>query len=454
MNIIIIDVYFDVNEYNFAGNNEVRRSEVSVLRFIYTVLFYLALPFIFIRLLWRSHRAPDNRKRLSERLGFSPFKLEKCIWVHVVSVGETLAAIPLIKALQREYPDTPLVVTNTTATGSARVKAVLGDSVLSLYLPYDVPDAVARFLDRIHPLIAIILETELWPNLFAACHKRHIPIVIANGCLSEKSLNGYKKIASLTKEMLDAVSIVAAQGQIDVDRFISLGLSKEKISVAGNLKFNLDIPLHLNEKSEELHTALGKNRLIWIAASTHPSEEEIILAAHQRIKKDHSTALLILVPRHPNRFDAVAALCKQQGFSIARRSLNEVCNEKTDIYFGDTMGELLFMYAVADVALVGGSFTHIGGHNLLEPAALHKPIITGPNIFNIGEVRDMLLQANALFLVKNADELYQSVHQFFTDADSRKIAGENAYRVVEANRFAVAKHMALITKIIAEGHVN
>jgi 3-deoxy-D-manno-octulosonic-acid transferase len=414
------------------------------LRFIYTLLFYLALPFIFIRLLWRSRLVPDNRKRFSERLGFCPFQLEKCIWVHAVSVGETVAAISLIKALQTQYTDIPIVVTSTTATGSARVKALLGDSVLSSYIPYDLPDAIARFLDRIHPVVAIILETELWPNLFAACRHRHIPIVIANACLSQKSLNGYQKIPSLTKDMLKAVSYLAAQGQSDADRYVSLGLSKDKVIITGNLKFNLDIPMHLAADAATLHQQLGKDRFIWIAASTHPGEEEIILDAHHKIKKNYPDALLILVPRHPNRFDTIATLCNEQGFNIARRSLGEICNAQTNIYLGDTMGEVLLMYSVADVTFVGGSFIQIGGHNILEPAALHKPILTGPHLMNVVEISEMLLQVNALFIVKNAEELAKQVQYFFADRESCCTVGENAYQVVQANRSALTQHMAVI----------
>lgn len=421
--------------------------EEDVLRFIYTVLFYLALPFIFLRLLWRSRVVPDNRRSFSERLGFFPAPLEKCIWVHAVSVGETLAAIPLIKALQAQFVDIPVLVTNMTVTGKARVKAVFGDSVLQALIPYDLPNCVMRFLDRTRPRMVVIIETELWPNLFAACQKRNIPIVVMNARLSEKSAKGYKRISSLTHTMLSAVHGLASQGYADAKRFIDLGLPSKKVIVTGNLKFDLEIPASLRANSEALHQQLGSDRLIWIAASTHASEEDIILAAHRMIRKQYPTALLILVPRHPDRFESVAISCEQQGFRIVRRSHKNNIDAKTSIYLGDTMGELLLMYSVADVAFVGGSFTKTGGHNMLEPAALHKPIVTGPHIFNFEEISQMLLQANGMSIVKDADDLAQTVLRFFGDHTVRHKIGEQAYQVVAANRGAVAKQMALIKSV-------
>lgn len=418
--------------------------EVEVLRFFYTALFYLALPFILIRLFWRGRRNSDYCKRWIERLGFTSFKLDQCIWVHVVSVGETVAAIPLIKALQKQYQAIPIVVTNMTETGAARVKAALGESVLHTFIPYDLPGAVARFLERIRPRVAVIMETELWPNLFAACKKRDIPIVVVNARLSAKSALGYQKIASLTREMLASVHGIAAQGSADAERFIALGLAKDKVTVTGNLKFDLELPDHLAMESAALRKLLGQDRLIWIAASTHAAEEEVVLAAHRLVKQKYPSALLILVPRHPNRFDAVARLCEEQNFVIARRSRGDVCSMQTDIYLGDTMGELLMLYSAADVALVGGSFVQVGGHNMLEPAALHKPILTGPILFNFSDISEMLLSANGMFMVKNADELAIQLQQWFADPELSRKIGENAFQVTKANRGALAKQVALI----------
>jgi 3-deoxy-D-manno-octulosonic-acid transferase len=412
----------------------------------------LALPFIFLRLLWRSRRIPENRKNWLERLGFCPFQLEKSIWVHAVSVGETIAAVPLIKALKKEYPSIPIVVTTMTVTGAARVKAIFGDDVFHVFIPYDLPGAITRFLKYIHPQILIILETELWPNLFATCKRHSVPIVITNARLSEKSMRGYQKISSLTRGMLSAVNALAAQANADAERFMALGMPKNKITITGNIKFDLEVPSDLIKRSAELYSQLQSDPLmqrpVWIAASTHAGEESIILQAHRLVKTKHPTALLILVPRHPNRFIEVAALCEQQGFKIARRSESKSHPQDKEIYLCDTMGELLLMYSVADVAFVGGSLVSVGGHNMLEPAALHKPILTGPVLFNFAEISELLLKANAMFIAKNAEELAEYVNQLFTDPSESKQVGERAYHVVEKNRGALLKQVECINQII------
>lgn len=411
------------------------------MRYLYNLLFYIALPFIFLRLLLRSRRAPDYRRRWAERLGFCPHRLQKCIWVHAVSMGETIAAIPLIKALKAQYPDVPLLVTNMTPTGSARVKAAFGDTVLNAYIPYDFPGGVSRFLDRIHPKILVVMETELWPVLFAACKKRNIPIIVTNARLSEKSALGYQRIASITRDMLNTVCVLAAQTQADADRFIALGLPRDRIRITGNLKFDLELSSDLEAKGEALRQALGKDRWIWIAASTHPSEEEIMLAAHRMVLEKFPQALLILVPRHPERFDSVAAMAEQQGFSVVRRSSGLACRADTVIYLGDTMGEMMLMYSACDVACVAGSFAEVGGHNMLEPAVLHKPVITGPKLYNFAEISELLLTAGGMVKVNNAEELAAAVVRFFTDENDRRQTGDNAYRVVEMNRGALRRQL-------------
>lgn len=418
-----------------------------MIRFFYTLCFYCALPFIFFRLLWRSRQAPLYRKRLTERLGFCPHQLKNTVWVHAVSVGETIAAIPLIKALKTEYSTLPILITNMTPTGSARAQAAFGDSVYHAYLPYDVPDAIARFLQRVSPSILIIMETELWPNLFAACAKKQIPIVVTNARLSKKSAIGYRRIAPLTRELLNKVTILAAQAKEDAERFIALGMPKERVVITGNLKFDLELAKDLLEKSKSLRATLSTERLIWIAASTHPSEEEIILAAHKIIRASFPTALLILVPRHPERFNAVHQLCLQEGFSVARRSLSQQVESDTAIYLGDTMGELMLMYAVSDVAFVGGSFAMIGGHNMLEPAALSKPILTGPQLFNFAEISHMLFAAQGMLLVENAECLAQEVMRLFQDQHYRETMGEYALAVVTQNRGALQKQLESIKAV-------
>lgn len=407
------------------------------------------MPFVFLRLLWRSRKNRKYRERWGERLGFCPHDLKQCIWVHAVSVGETLAALPLIKAIKKDFPTYPVVVTNMTVTGGERVKAAFGDKVLQAYIPYDLPDAVERFLKKINPAIAVVMETELWPNLFAACKKNNIPVVVANARLSEKSANGYQVIRKVTQIMFAAISKLAVQSPADAKRFIDLGMPKEKVEIVGNIKFDVELPDDLSSKSKKLRTELGENRLIWIAASTHPTEEEIVLAAHQKVLDHDPSALLILVPRHPERFDAVATLIQQTGFKIARRSAKDKCASDTQVYLADTMGELLLMYAVCDVAFVAGSFAPVGGHNMLEAAVLAKPIVMGPQLFNFAEASQMLLTASGMVIVKNANELANDIISLFSDEKTRKKRGENALKVLEANRGSLKKQMNLITQFIA-----
>ena len=405
-----------------------------------------------IRLLWRSRKLPAYRQRLLERFGFYPFKLKHCLWIHAVSVGESLAAIPLIKALIKDYPDLPVLVTTMTPTGAERINAALGDRIKHVYIPYDIPDAVSRFLNTMHPVIAIIMETELWPNLLAICHQKRIPICLMNARLSEKSAAGYQRISSLTHRMMNEITLIASHGENDAKRFIALSAPKENVIVTGNIKFDLELPHDLASKSLALRETLGKDRLIWIAASTHEGEEEIILLAHKKCYEKNKKALLLLVPRHPDRFDKVHHLCEQQGWVIKRRSKQETCDQNTSIYFGDTMGELLFMYSVSDIAFVGGSLIPRGGHNMLEPGALGKPILTGPHLFNFAEISELFFKAHALVKVTDADSLFKQLDFWMMNEAERHATGERAKAVVDANRGALAKQLTLINKVMQSLH--
>lgn len=418
------------------------------MRYLYSFLFYLALPFVFLRLLWRSRRLPAYRKRFKERLGFYSVKFDRCLWVHAVSVGETIAAVPLINALKQRYPHLPVVVTTMTPTGAARVNAVFGDSVTHAYLPYDIPGPVSRFLKTFHPVVAIIMETELWPNLLAICKKRHIPVCLANARLSKKSALAYHRIAWLSKGMLNNIDVIAAHGQRDAERFIQLGAPISNVVVTGNIKFDLELPQDLMRRAMKLTELLGKDRFVWVAASTHEGEEEIILAAHQQLRERVPHALLILVPRHPDRFNAVAKLCEQQ-FNTVRRSQDQICTQDTAVYLGDTMGEMLLMYAVSDVAFVGGSLIKRGGHNILEPAALAKPIITGPSLFNFAEMSEQFVNANALCKVTDASSLAAQLITFSEQSIERISTGARAKCVMDANRGALGKQLALIGHLFA-----
>lgn len=419
------------------------------VRYLYTFLFYLATPFIFLKLWWRSRREPAYRERLAERLGYYPFKLEKCVWLHAVSMGETLAAIPLIKALQARYPQWPMLVTSMTPTGAAQVAKTFGDTVKHAYLPYDLPGAVNRFLNTMHPTVAVIMETELWPNLISACRHKNIPICLVNARLSAKSAKGYQCVSSITHEMLQKINAIAAHGKVDADRFIALGAPASRMQVTGNLKFDLQLPADLTAKAHALRQTLGADRFVWIAASTHEGEEEIILAAHKKIREIDSQALLVLVPRHPARFDEIANLC-MQSFTVARRSQQQPCTKETAVYLGDTMGELLVMYGAADVTFVGGSLIPRGGHNMLEPGALEKPILSGPHLFNFAEISELFVNANAMIKVTEADALAEQVLMLMQDATRRAEMGARALGVVAANRGALAKQMVVIEKLVPD----
>jgi 3-deoxy-D-manno-octulosonic-acid transferase len=418
------------------------------VRYLYTFLLTLAMPFIFMKLLWRSRRLPAYRQRMFERLGFYPVKLDKCLWVHAVSVGEVIAALPLIKSLQASHPDLPMLVTTMTPTGYVRVKAALGDTVQHVYLPYDLPCAVKRFLSSMNPIVCVIIETELWPNMLATCRQHQIPVCLTNARLSEKSAQGYARIALLTREMLRNVTRISACGQADADRFIALGAQPEQLTVTGNLKFDLVLPDGLLAKAKALRESLGNERFIWIAASTHEGEEEIILNAHRKLLAINPQALLILVPRHPDRFNLIAEMTAKQ-FTAQRRSLGEAINADTTVYIGDTMGEMLLMYAVSDVAFVAGSLIPRGGHNILEPAVLAKPILTGVHVFNFGEICQMFMQSEAMLQVTDGGDLAAQIIHLQQHPELCQSYGQRALAVMDANRGALAKQIQIIEKVIA-----
>lgn len=414
------------------------------MRIIYTILLLFALPFLFLRLLWKSRRQAAYRERMGERAGLYRFKLEKCIWVHAVSMGEVIAATPLIRKLKAQYPATPLLVTTMTPTGAAQVQKTLSDVATHVYLPYDFPTFVHRFLRAMNPRIAIIMETELWPNTLAACKANQIPVCLLNARLSEKSAHRYQRIASLVKPMLQNINVIAAHSEQDAQRFIALDANKENVVVTGSIKFDLELAEDLSQQAEQLRTMLGRHRFVWVAGSTHEGEENILLAAHQKLCEVHPSALLILVPRHPNRFNSVAELSEKL-FTTSRRS-----NDSTaigEVYIGDTMGELMLFYSVADVAFVGGSLIVRGGHNVLEPAAVQKPVLSGPSLYNFTEISATLTAANALVIVNDVDTLAAQLLQLAQNSDYREQLGARAWQVVNANRGALAKQLNIVSSV-------
>lgn len=418
-------------------------------RYIYTALFYIALPFILLRLLWKSRKNRDYREKIYERFGFFKKTLpQNVIWLHAVSLGESIAATPLIKNIRQNYPEIPIIVTTTTPTGAKLIEKNFGNEITHCFSPYDVPDVLTRFLKKINPRLLIIMETELWPNLFYHCKKHNIPIFIANARLSERSARGYKKIAALSKQLLQAVTKIAVQTPVEAERFIQLGLDPHKAQITGSIKFDLEIPASLQQNAKELRQHWGEKRLIWIAASTHEGEETLILAAYKKLKSQIPQLLLVLVPRHQERFARVIQLCKSHFENIVLRSQNIPCTANTEIFIGDSMGELLLFYAAADIAFVGGSLIPVGGHNPLEPAALNLPILMGPHYFNFADICSRLSTTGALKIVNNEDELNQQILSIATNENLRHEMGNKAYEFVLQNKGATAKHMQILTTLL------
>lgn len=416
------------------------------MRALYSLILYLISPLVVLRLLLRSRKAPDYRKRIAERFGFFPrLPRQGYIWLHSVSVGETIAAAPLVKQLLARYPDIPLLITTTTPTGSAQVKKLFGDQVAHVYAPYDLPGAVQRFLTRTQPRLALIMETELWPNLFHSCHRQGVPVVVANARLSERSAKGYAKIRSLTAQTLACVTQVAAQGEEDGRRLLALGLRPEQLTVTGSLKFDLTVAASVQEQGQVLRRdTLGAGRPVWLAASTHQGEDEQLLDALARVREQVPNALLVLVPRHPERFDSVSELCRQRGFDVVRRSQRQPCGVDSAVFVGDSMGEMMMLLAASDVCFMGGSLVEHGGHNILEPAALGKPVVFGPHMFNFAAISRLFIAEGAAQQVADSAELAQVVVAWLHDPVLADEIGQQGRAVMDANRGALQRLLALL----------
>lgn len=419
------------------------------MRLAYSALLYLFTPIVVLRLLMRGRKAPAYLKRWGERFGwYKKGQPTGVIWFHTVSVGEAEAAFPLISAIADEYADTPILVTTTTPTGSARVKAFLGHRVHHVYLPYDTPGAMRRFYRRFKPKIAVILETEIWPNLLYQAKRNGVPSLIVNGRLSEKSAKGYARLGSFMTDTLADITHICAQTQNSADRFLSLGMNEKNVSVPGNIKFDTDMPVQLREQAEVIRRDWFQQHPSWIAASTHEGEDEKVLAAFAKIKEQLPNALLVLVPRHPERFDDVAKLCERRGFTVTRRSEQKTTRVDNDVFLLDSLGELKLYYATVDVAFVGGSLVPTGGHNMLEPAALSIPIMFGPFVHNFTEISERLLIDQAAIQVANEDELTEQLLGLLQDSEKRDIMGEAAYHFVQQNQGAVNKVVHRINSVL------
>ena len=414
------------------------------MRTLYSFLWYLLLPFLFLRLRLRGRKAPAYRLRWKERMawGYRPGTLKNSLWVHAVSVGETLAAAPLIERLLADYPDVPLLVTTTTPTGSERVQALFGDRVTHVYCPWELPTALTRFMRAFDPQLVIVLETELWPNLCAAVKRHGAKLMLMNGRLSEKSYRGYGKLPRLIRPMMARFDALAVQTQVEAERYMALGAWPERVYPIGSVKFDMTLDRAVKQAASQLRVSFG-DRPVWIAASTHPGEDAPVLAAHKTLRAQKPDALLILVPRHPERFDGVADQVREAGLSVARRSQQEPAADAA-VYLADTMGELLMLFGACDVAFVGGSLVPVGGHNLLEPAAWEKPVLTGPHLHNFTAIAQLLDDAGGLSVVDSGEALGDKLQALMSDPDQCTRQGQAAAAVVEANRGALEKGLELI----------
>jgi len=419
------------------------------MRIVYSTLLYLLLPAVLLHLAWRGLRQPGWWRSLPQRFGFVARPARRvAVWIHAASVGEVAAALPLLRRLAKQHPPGALLVTTTTPTGAERLRAALGGEVAHAFLPYDLPGAVARFLDRVQPQRVIVMETELWPNLYRALGRRRVPLVLANARLSPRSMAGYGRVRGLAAQTLAHCAAIAAQSEADAQRFRELGADPARVHVPGNLKFDLELPEELVAAGRALRQRWGAARPVWVAASTHEGEEDAALRAHRILLARARDALLVLVPRHPERFDAVARLAQDSGLRTIRRSAIDAAAvlDGVQVLVGDSMGELPMYFGAADVAFVGGSLVEVGGHNVLEPAALGLPVLFGPYMFNFEQARALLLEHHAARQIDGVLELEPALSKLFHDAAQREAMGRAGREVLHANRGALDRLLELIEK--------
>ena len=417
------------------------------MRFVYNLLIYLLfIPFAFYWLV----RGVGNRvyfDRLYQRFGFGFPYINGCIWIHAVSVGEVQAAEPLIRALIARFPDRRLLVTTVTPTGAVRVRALFGESVYHCYIPFEFPNAVSNFFRCVSPETALIMETEIWPNLYRGCGIRDVPLILVSARISPKSVPGYGKLLPLIRETLSHGIIIAAQSKDDADRFLSLGASPSRTHVMGNIKFDVEPDSGVRDTAAITRSGLFGDRPVWIAASTHEGEEQLILDVHRDLLVRHRGLLLVLVPRHPERFAAVRELIEKHDMTVISRTEGRPAGD-AEVFLCDTMGEVPLFYGASDLAFVAGSLVPIGGHNLLEPAALGVPVITGPYNFNSQDVADLFESLGACRIVSGADELAEVISELLTDSEEADRLGRAGKQVLEDNRGALQRLLVLLEPLL------
>ena len=414
------------------------------LRGLYSAVLYVLTPVTVYHLIWRGFRFGEYFQRWDERYASYPHAAQQVdIWLHAVSVGEVYAAAPVIDALRRLHPEWRWLVTTITPTGSERVRALWGDSVDHVYVPYDLPGAVSRFLQHYRPQLALVMETELWPNLLFGCRDRGIPTYILNARLSARSLRGYRVLAPLISRVVRTLRRIGAQSAADGRRFVALGAKRDHVLDTGNLKFDIAAPRELAEFAGQCRRQIGQ-RPVWIAASTHEEEEAAVITIHRQLRQRWPDLLLLWAPRHPERFPRVTELAAAAGWQVATRSTASWPRANDDVFVIDTLGELMSFYACADVAFVGGSLQPIGGHNLLEPAAVGTAMVTGPHLHNFAEISRRLREAGALVIANDADGIAQALAALLGEPQARAKIAKAGRTLVEQGRGALAMTLQMI----------
>jgi len=418
------------------------------MRLLYIAIAYLLAPVVLAAQAMRGFRDRSHWEGFSQRLGLgAQVQGGRSIWVHAVSVGEVQAAAPLVNALRAKFPDVPLVLTTGTTTGRARARTLFKE-VDVRYVPIDLPGSVRRFFARVQPRLAVILETEIWPNLYHRCGQLEVPLVMASARISPRSVKSYRRLVGLFRQALSHGIFIAAQSEQDAERFRSIGASPDRTHVVGNIKFDFRLPQNIESQGATLRRLLGMDRPVWIAGSTHAREEDILLAAHRQVRARFAQALLVMVPRHPPRFGEVADWLHQQGVKFVTRDSGAATSGDTEVFLVNTLGELQPFYAAGDVAFVGGTLVPVGGHNLLEPAALGMPVLAGPNNFNSADVARLLAASGAVRIVHDANELAAAVCELLADPAARARMGTSGRQAIEANRGAVDRLMAFLAPLL------
>jgi 3-deoxy-D-manno-octulosonic-acid transferase len=420
------------------------------VRVPYSLLIYLLQLPVAAYLLLRALLNRNYRDRLGQRFGIGYPQLDRCIWIHAVSVGEVQAAVPLIRAIGKRFPNHNMLITTVTPTGAARVEAMFGDTVSHCYIPFEMPIAVDRFFTSVNPELALIMETEIWPNLYQGCGVRDIPLILVSARISPKSVGSYRRFLPLFRDTLSHGIIIAAQSEADADRFRSLGASPVRTWVTGNIKFDIELPDDLEARGAEFRQHIFGERPVWIAASTHDQEEQQVLAAHQELLQKYPDLLLVLVPRHPERFSTVSDMIDKEQLEKVARTEGRSCVASTKVFLGDTMGEVPLFYAASDIAFVGGSLVPIGGHNMLEPAALGLPVISGPYVYNAQEISDMFIELGACHIVNDVAELVMAVDELLSEPRAASERGNKGLEIVQRNRGALARLLGLLEPLIGE----